>query len=82
MGTIRDEWASEPIAIIGLSGKFAGGASCPEKLWEMLAEGRSGWSEVPSSRFNVKGTYHPNHEKISTVSRSTDKKLQALTDYL
>lgn len=34
----------------------------------MLAEGRSAWSEVPSSRFNVKGTHHPNHEKINTVT--------------
>jgi acyl transferase domain-containing protein len=70
MGSISNEWASEPIAIIGLSCKFAGDASCPEKLWEMLAEGRNGWSEIPSSRFNVKGAYHPNHEKISTVNCS------------
>ncbi|KAI1087095.1 hypothetical protein F5B19DRAFT_500382 [Rostrohypoxylon terebratum] len=68
METISNSWASEPIAIIGLSCKFAGSASNAEKLWEMLAEGRSAWSEVPVSRFNVKGTHHPNHEKISTTN--------------
>jgi len=61
------KWASEPIAIIGLSCKLAGDASSPHKLWDMLAEGRSAWSEIPSSRFNPKGVYHPNHEKLSTV---------------
>ena len=70
MGSLGNAWASEPIAIIGLSCKFAGSASSPEKLWEMLAEGRSAWSEIPISRFNVKGTHNPNHEKINTVSHS------------
>lgn len=70
MGSLNNAWATEPIAIIGLSCKFAGDASTPEKLWEMLAEGRDAWSEIPTSRFNVKGTYHPNNEKLSTVSHS------------
>ncbi|MCJ1472284.1 hypothetical protein MMC13_000931 [Lambiella insularis] len=38
MGSLGNAWASEPIAIIGLSCKFPGSASSPEKLWEMLAE--------------------------------------------
>lgn len=67
MGSTHNEWESEPIAIIGLSCKFAGDASNPEKLWDMLAEGRNAWSEVPSSRFNPKAVYHPDSEKLSTV---------------
>jgi len=67
MGSTSNYWASEPIAIIGLSCKFAGDATSPEKLWRLLAEGRSAWTEIPSSRFNSKGAYHPNHEKLSTV---------------
>ena len=77
MGSLGNAWASEPIAIIGLSCKFAGSASSPEKLWEMLAEGRSAWSEIPTSRFNVKGTHNPNHEKINTVSRFNQVSLSA-----
>ncbi|RMZ40965.1 polyketide synthase [Aspergillus flavus] len=57
---------SEPIAIIGLSCKFAGDATSPAKFWSLLEEGRSAWSEVPSSRFNPKGAYHPSREKLST----------------
>ncbi|KAK2728132.1 beta-ketoacyl synthase domain-containing protein [Colletotrichum kahawae] len=60
-------WATEPIAIVGLSCKFAGDASNADGLWKLLSEGRSAWSEIPASRFNSKGTYHPNHEKLSTV---------------
>lgn len=68
MGSTSDAGASEPIAIIGMSCKFPGDASSPEKLWRMLAEGRSAWTEMLSSRFNLKGVYHPNKEKLSTAS--------------
>jgi hypothetical protein len=68
MGSTNGEWASMPIAIIGLSCKFAGDASSASKLWEMLAEGKSAWSEIPPTRFNVKGTHHPDHERIYAVS--------------
>lgn len=59
--------ASEPIAVIGLSCKFAGDARNPEALWQLLAEKRSAWSEIPSSRFNAKGAYHSDPEKLGTV---------------
>ncbi|OQD84167.1 hypothetical protein PENANT_c014G07229 [Penicillium antarcticum] len=67
MGSTNEDWISEPIAIIGLSCQFAGDASSPEKLWDMLAEGRNAWSEIPSSRFNPKAVYHPDSEKLSTT---------------
>ncbi|KAF3480538.1 uncharacterized protein GIQ15_05885 [Arthroderma uncinatum] len=57
---------SEPIAIIGLSCKFSGDATSPENLWTLLEEGRSTWSEIPLSRFNFKGAYHPSREKLRT----------------
>lgn len=63
------ELASEPIAIIGMSCKFSGGATDPEKLWDLLASGRTGWSEIPEERFNLKGVYHSNNERISTASQ-------------
>jgi hypothetical protein len=67
MGSISAEPVSEPIAIIGLSCKFAGDARSPEEVWKMLEEGRNAWSEVPSSRFNLKGFFHPDPEKLDTV---------------
>ena len=57
-----------PIAIVGMSCRFAGDIDHPEKLWQLLAEGRSAWSEIPKSRFNVDGVFHPNFEKLNGVS--------------
>jgi acyl transferase domain-containing protein len=51
-----------PLAIIGLSCRFPGGANNPDKLWNMLAEGRSGWSEVPLNRWNANSFHHPHAE--------------------
>ncbi|KAF2084022.1 beta-ketoacyl synthase, partial [Saccharata proteae CBS 121410] len=58
----------QPIALIGMSCKFAGDATNPERLWDMLVEGRNAWSEIPSSRFNVKGFHHPKHENLNTTN--------------
>ena len=41
----------EPIAIIGLSGRFPK-ASNVDQLWRLLADAKSGMSEVPRSRWN------------------------------
>ncbi|KAJ5893428.1 hypothetical protein N7495_005119 [Penicillium taxi] len=59
---------SVPIAIIGMGCRFAGDATSPENLWKMLEEGRSAWSEIPPSRFNLEGWYHPSQENISTTN--------------
>jgi len=54
-----------PIAIIGMSCRFAGDVDSPDKLWELIAEGRSAWSEIPKNRFNIDGVFHPNFEKLN-----------------
>ena len=51
-----------PIAIVGMSCRFPGGANNPEQLWDMLAEGRSAWTDVPADRFNWKSFHHPSPE--------------------
>ena len=61
-----------PIAIIGMSCKFPGNVNSPEDLWQLLAEGRSGWSEIPTSRFHLDGVYHPNSSKVNTVRTNID----------
>ncbi len=57
-----------PIAIVGMSCRFAGDVDSPEKLWKLVAEGRSAWSEIPKDRFNIDGFHHPNFEKLNGVS--------------
>lgn len=60
----------EPIAVVGSSCRLPGGASTPSKLWELLKEPRDILREVPKSRFNVKGFYHPDGEHHG-VSQTT-----------
>ena len=57
-----------PIAIVGMSCRFPGGATNVEKFRELVSEGRSAWSEVPESRFNVDGFYHPDPDRTNSVS--------------
>ncbi|KAK4449716.1 hypothetical protein QBC34DRAFT_463102 [Podospora aff. communis PSN243] len=52
----------EPIAIVGSSCRFPGGANSPSKLWELLKEPRDLLSEIPPSRFNPDGFYQENGE--------------------
>ncbi|KAF8866997.1 ketoacyl-synt-domain-containing protein [Acephala macrosclerotiorum] len=51
-----------PIAVVGVGCRFPGGANSPQKLWQMLSEGRSGWSEVPPDRWNSNSFHHPDAE--------------------
>ncbi|HEY1278336.1 MAG TPA: SDR family NAD(P)-dependent oxidoreductase, partial [Acidimicrobiales bacterium] len=40
----------EPIAIIGMSCRFPGGATSPEAFWQLLRDGRDAISEYPADR--------------------------------
>ncbi|KAL4770599.1 hypothetical protein BDW60DRAFT_208975 [Aspergillus nidulans var. acristatus] len=67
MGSIETEgnslfFAREPIAIVGSSCRFPGGATSPSKLWELLERPRDVVQEIPASRFNTKAFYHPNSQ--------------------
>lgn len=62
-----DRASSMPIAVIGIGGRFPDSASNPEKLWELLSQGRSALREVPKDRFNIDAFYHPHAERQGTV---------------
>ncbi|KAJ4296344.1 hypothetical protein N0V90_006389 [Kalmusia sp. IMI 367209] len=51
--------SKEPIAICGLACRLPGDSTSPAKLWELIANARSGKCAVPQSRFNIDGFYHP-----------------------
>jgi hybrid polyketide synthase / nonribosomal peptide synthetase ACE1 len=53
---------NEPIAIIGSGCRFPGGANSPSKLWELLRDPRDVLSEIPPSRFDFRGFYHPDSQ--------------------
>ncbi|HEX8690696.1 MAG TPA: type I polyketide synthase, partial [Solirubrobacterales bacterium] len=42
--------ATEPIAILGMSCRFPGGANSPQELWELVASGADGIGEFPTDR--------------------------------
>ncbi|MEU3855343.1 type I polyketide synthase [Streptomyces sp. NPDC029554] len=50
--------ASEPIAIIGMAGRFADATSL-EQLWDMLLQGRDAITEIPPERYDVDAVYDP-----------------------
>ena len=48
-----------PIAVVGASCRFPGGAHDLDSLWDLLAQGRNAWSETPAGRFNERASHHP-----------------------
>jgi acyl transferase domain-containing protein len=67
MGSIETEgnppyFAREPIAIVGSSCRFPGGATSPSKLWELLEKPRDVLQEIPATRFNTKAFHHPDSQ--------------------
>lgn len=41
------------VAIVGMSGRFPGGANSPEELWELLISGRDGVGEITGDRWDL-----------------------------
>lgn len=53
---------TEPIAIVGISCRFPGGANNPELFWQLLHNGVDAIGEVPPQRWDVDAYYDPNPE--------------------
>ncbi|KAI0108334.1 hypothetical protein F4814DRAFT_451616 [Daldinia grandis] len=57
------------VAIIGILGHFPGDAENPQKLWDVISEGRNAASRIPLGRFNIGAFYHPNTERYGMMNR-------------
>ncbi|KAG0160284.1 hypothetical protein PDIDSM_7811 [Penicillium digitatum] len=55
-----------PIAIVGMGCRFGGGITSPEELWQMVADGKSAWSQIPQDRFNREAFFHPDSQRLGT----------------
>ncbi|KAK3293144.1 uncharacterized protein B0H64DRAFT_465171, partial [Chaetomium fimeti] len=59
---------SEPIAVVGTGCRFAGDATTPSKLWQLLSNPTDLTRDIPLSRFNIKAFYHPDGEYHGTTN--------------
>ena len=57
-----------PVAIIGIGCRLPGNASNPQRLWDILAEGRNVWSPVPEDRYNEAAFLHPKPDNNGTTN--------------
>jgi len=44
--------------------RLPGDVSNPDEFWELCSRARSGWSQIPKSRFNHDAFHHPNPDKM------------------
>lgn len=58
----------EPIALVGSSCRFAGDATSPSKLWEVLADPTDLSRPVPPTRFSTTGFFHKDPEYHGTTN--------------
>src|SRR6266536_6570657 len=60
--------AAEPIAIVSMACRYAGGIRGPEDLWRVVSEGEDVYTPFPDNRgWDVEGLYHPDPDNPGTT---------------
>ncbi|MEV6766963.1 type I polyketide synthase, partial [Streptomyces sp. NPDC051105] len=63
--------STEPLAIVGMSCRYAGGVTSPDELWQLVSEGRDAVSGLPQDRgWDVERLYDPDPERVGKVYAS------------
>ena len=60
-----------PIAVVGMSCRFPGGAESLDAFWRLLQAGESSWSKIPKERFNANAFFNPDPDVRGTVCAKT-----------
>ncbi|MGW5449824.1 type I polyketide synthase [Streptomyces asiaticus] len=60
--------AAEPIAIVSMACRYAGGIRGPEDLWRVVSEGADVYTPFPEDRgWDLEGLYHPDPDNPGTT---------------
>ncbi|VXD25119.1 SDR family NAD(P)-dependent oxidoreductase [Planktothrix paucivesiculata] len=77
---IQTPWQYEPIAIIGIAGRYAQ-ANTPQAYWENLLSGKDCVTEIPPERWSLEGFYHENLEEAIVQGKSYSKWGSFITNF-
>ncbi|KAL8922865.1 MAG: hypothetical protein Q9172_003405 [Xanthocarpia lactea] len=58
---------NEPVAIVGMGCRWAGGVKDAPGLWQLLKDKRDGWREWNEPHFPAKSFYHPSQDRPGSV---------------
>nr|ADM46357.1 polyketide synthase [Streptomyces sp. CS] len=60
--------AAEPIAIVSMACRYAGGIRTPEDLWQVVTDGTDVYTTFPEDRgWDLEGLYHPDPDNPGTT---------------
>lgn len=73
---------AEPIAIVSMACRYPGGVDTPEKLWDVVREGRDMTSDFPTNRdWNVDTLYNPDPNNIGTCTATRGGFIHDMADF-